>query len=71
MNWQTISVLVGFIVLYTKVIFDYASIKSDMSGVREVLTELKVMLSKYDKRIDDLEHRLTIMETKCNQKGGH
>ena len=71
MNWQTVSVLVGFIVLYTKVIFDYASIKSDMSGVREVLTELKVMLSKYDKRIDDLEHRLTIMETKCNQKGGH
>ena len=70
MTWQTTSIIVGFLVLYTKIIFDYASIKTNLSGVQEVLTELKIMLSHYDARIDRLERDLTILKTQHAEHHG-
>ena len=70
LSWEVASILVGFLVLYTKVIYDYASLKKDMGAVREVLVEIKVMMASYDNRIDSLETRLTKLETKHEQHHG-
>ena len=74
MTGYIIGIVVGvcsLLVLYTKVIFDYATIKASLIANTTLLRKIEIMLDKTDKAIEDHERRLTIIETqhKANHKG--
>ena len=55
--------LTSLLVLYTKVIFDYATIKSSLLANSTLLHKIEIMLEKNNDSIEDHERRLTIIET--------
>jgi hypothetical protein len=67
LDWQTISIIVGFLALYTKVVYDYSKIKTELQNNGAILIKLETMLSNHDKVIDELATRLTTLETKHNE----
>jgi hypothetical protein len=67
LDWQTVSIIVGFLALYTKVVYDYSKIKTELQNNGAILIKLETMLSNHDKNISDLDTRLTMLETKHNE----
>jgi hypothetical protein len=63
LTWQELSILVGFLVLYTKIIFDYSKIRTELQNNGTVLIKIETLLSSHDAKIDSLHTRLTTLET--------
>ena len=64
LDMPTLSIIVGFMVLYTKVVFDYSRIKTELQSNTTVLTKIEILLSNHDDKLDLLEKRITVLETR-------
>lgn len=61
------SILLGFLVLYTKVIFDYSRIKAELQQNATILVKIETLLSAYDERIELIDRRLIVIETQHHE----
>lgn len=48
----TVSIIVGFLVLYTKIIFDYSKIKTELQMNTTMLTKIELLLTSHDDKIE-------------------
>ena len=64
LDMPTLSIIVGFMVLYTKVVFDYSRIKTELQSNTTVLTKIEILLSNHNDKLDLLEKRITVLETR-------
>ena len=67
LDWTTASIIVGFMVLYTKIVFDYSKIKAELQMNTTMLTKIEVLLTNHDSKIEALDKRLTTLETKHHE----
>lgn len=52
MDWEVIGGVVGLLVLYTKIVFDYSKIQTEIKSTNTVLIEIKSLLVNHDDKID-------------------
>ena len=58
-----VSGVVGLLIIYTRLVFSIATLNSKLQENTTILTKIELLLSNYDERIDDIESRLTKLET--------
>ena len=68
LDLPTISIIVGFMILYTKIVFDYSKIKAELQMNTTMLQKIEVLLTNHDEKIDKLDNRLTKLETQHNTR---
>lgn len=59
--------LVTLIGLYTKIVFDYAMIKSTLNVQTGILVRVEAFMSNIDKRVSDLEKDVLVIKTQHKQ----
>jgi len=69
-TWAIMGSIATLLVLYTKVIFDYATIKATLNGNTAILIKIETLLNGHDEDIKDLYERVAIMETKHSEHHG-
>lgn len=58
-----VSGIIGLLIIYTRLVFSIATLSAKLQENTTILTKIEMLLSNYDERIDNIESRLTKLET--------
>ena len=60
---SVVSGIVGLLIIYTKLVFNFAKLQGQLQENTTILTKIEIKLDNYDERFDLIERRLNTIET--------
>jgi len=66
--WAIIGSIAALLIMYTKVIFDYATIKATLNGNTALLVKIEALFGNYDLRIKNNETDIVALQTLAGMK---